>query len=134
MSSQWNLRGLFNRAGDKAKEVTAPATLSAGEIQSGDFTIDLTRRRVTVRGDQLDLTSEEFDALVFLTSHPQRMITPHTLLTTSWTADRFRQTGFLRVLLSLRAKLEAVAGRGKHYLRTEPLIIYRFDPSALSTT
>jgi two-component system KDP operon response regulator KdpE len=101
-------------------------------MQSGDFNIDLTRRTVTVRGDELDVTSEDFDALVFLASHPQSMITARTLLTTTWTADRVRQTEFLRVLVSLRAKLDAAASPGKHYLRTEPLVIYRFDPSSQS--
>jgi hypothetical protein len=38
-----------------------------------------------------------------------------------------RQTQFLRVLLSLRKKLEA-AETGQQYLRTEPWVIYRFDP------
>jgi hypothetical protein len=32
-------------------------------------------------------------------------------------------------LISLRKKLDA-AGPGKHYLRTEPWIIYRFDPTS----
>jgi two-component system KDP operon response regulator KdpE len=133
MSSQWNLVGTFSRARDKSSEAIAPATVSSGIIQTGDFSIDLTLRTVTVRGDQIDVTSEEFDALVFLANHPQSMITRRTLLTTTWTGDRVRQTDFLRVLVSLRAKLDAAAGPGKHYLRTEPLVVYRFDPSAVST-
>jgi hypothetical protein len=36
-------------------------------------------------------------------------------------------------LLSLRKKLDE-AGAGKHYLRTEPWIVYRFDPTPSSTT
>lgn len=35
---------------------------------------------------------------------------------------------FLAVLLSLRKKLDA-AGDGKHYLRAEPWVVYRFDPA-----
>jgi DNA-binding response OmpR family regulator len=84
---------------------------------------------VTLRSQHLSLTAEEFDGLVFLSGHPQRMVTPHTMLTTSWTANRLRQTEFLRVLMSLRKKLDA-AGQGKHYLKTEPWIIYRFDPTS----
>jgi hypothetical protein len=33
--------------------------------------------------------------------------------------------------MSLRKKLVA-AGQGKHYLRTEPWVVYRFDPTPSS--
>jgi len=98
-------------------------------IESGDFKIDLATRLATVRDETLPLTSEEFDVLVFLASHPQSMVTPRTVLSTSWSATGLRQTEFLKVLLSLRQKLEA-AGHGKHYLRTEPWVIYRFDSAS----
>jgi DNA-binding response OmpR family regulator len=79
------------------------------------------------QGENLRLTAEEFDVLVFLTTHPQRCVTPRTVLATNWTDDDHHQTEFLKALLSLRRKLEAVAG-GKQYLRTEPWVIYRFEP------
>jgi DNA-binding response OmpR family regulator len=98
-------------------------------IESGDFKINLLNRTVTLREETLQLTPEEFDVLVFLAGHPQSMVTPHTVLSTSWASSRLQQTEFLKVLLSLRRKLE-VAGHGKQYLRTEPWIIYRFDPES----
>ena len=101
-------------------------------IESGDFKIELVERTVTLRGQELRLTSEEFDVLVFLASHPQNVVTPRTLLATSWATSQLRQTEFLRALISLRKKLDA-AGRDQHYLRTEPLVIYRFDPTSSST-
>jgi two-component system, OmpR family, KDP operon response regulator KdpE len=100
-----------------------------GMIESGDFKIDLAARTVTLRSENLLLTAEEFDVLLFLAGHPQRMVTPHTMLATNWTANGPRQTEFLKVLMSLRKKLDA-AGQGKHYLKTEPWIIYRFDPTS----
>jgi DNA-binding response OmpR family regulator len=96
-------------------------------IKSGDFHIDIDKRTVTLRGQQLELTSEEFDVLVFLASHPRSLVTPHTMLATGWTVNRPQHTEFLTTLISLRKKLDA-AGPGKHYLRTEPWVIYRFDP------
>jgi DNA-binding response OmpR family regulator len=102
-------------------------------IESGDFRIDIGSRTVTLRGEKLELTSEEFDVLVFLINHPQRLVTPHTMLATSWATNQPRQTEFLRVLLSLRKKLDAV-GAGKHYLRAEPWVTYRFDPTPFSPT
>jgi two-component system, OmpR family, KDP operon response regulator KdpE len=131
MARNWNLRQLFAEKKNKtAERETAEQSVSlTGMIESGDFKIDLAALTVTLRSQNLSLTAEEFDVLVFLAGHPQRMVTPHTMLTTSWTANRLRQTVFLRVLMSLRKKLDA-AGQGKHYLKTEPWIIYRFDPTS----
>ena len=103
-----------------------------GMIESGDFSIDLGQRTATLRGLELQLTSEEFDVLVFLAGHPRRLITPRTVLTTNWTLHRIRQADFLKALMSLRGKVNAVAGPGRQYLRTEPWVLYRFDPASLS--
>jgi two-component system KDP operon response regulator KdpE len=131
MARNWNLRRLFAEKKNKTaeRETTEQSNSLTGMIESGDFQIDLAARTVTLRGEDLSLTAEEFDVLVFLAGHPQRMVTPHTMLATSWTANGLRQTEFLRVLMSLRKKLDA-AGPGKHYLKTEPWIIYRFDPTS----
>ena len=103
-------------------------TGSAGEtLEIGDFRIDTRTHRATLRGEPLELTGEEFDVLVFLTTNSQRVVTPQTTLATHWTAARAQQTQFLRVLLSLRKKLENAA-TGQQYLRTEPFLVYRFDP------
>jgi len=127
------LRQLFAKTWETAPERdTAEESVSlTGMIESGDFKIDLAERTVTLRRQELRLTSEEFDVLVFLAGHPRRLVTPHTMLATSWTANGLRQTEFLRALMSLRKKLDA-AGHGKHYLRTEPWVIYRFDPTSSS--
>lgn len=97
-------------------------------IESGDFRIEFGSRAVRLCGEELELSSEEFEVLVYLVNHPQRLITANTVLVTSWTNNLPRQTEFLRVLLSLRKKLD-LAAPGKHYLRTEPWVVYRFDPT-----
>lgn len=99
-------------------------------IESGDFRVDIANRTATIDGAPLDVTSDEFDVLLFLVNHHQRLITPHTVLTTGRTHSRHAE--FLRVLLSLRKKLEAAAP-GKHYLRTEPWVVYRFDTAPPSS-
>jgi len=98
-----------------------------GVVRVGDFRIDFEQRTAFVRDKKLDLAHAEFDLLVYLVSHPKRMVTGQTMLSTHWDHDRVHQTQFLQVLLSLRKKLEA-AGAGQHYIRTEPLVVYRFDP------
>ena len=97
-------------------------------IEMGDFRINLADRTATLRAQKLSLTWEEFDTLVYLVNHPQRLITRQTTLTTNSAEGWPHLANFLRNLLSLRDKLDA-AGEGKHYLRTEPWIIYRFEPN-----
>ena len=109
---------------------TAEAKASVkGMIASGDFKIDVVARTATLRDQELRLTCEEFDVLVFLVDHRQRVVTPRTRLATTPLADHTRQTEFLRALISLGKKLDA-AGAGKRYLRTEPWVMYRFDPTS----
>jgi two-component system KDP operon response regulator KdpE len=124
-------RRLFAKSSERAPErsATEKSVSLAEMIESGDFKIDRAKRTVTLRGEELRLSSEEFDVLVFLAGHPQRLVTPGTMLTTSWTANRLRRSEFLRALISLRKKLEA-ASPGKRYLRTEPWVMYRFDPTS----
>ncbi|MBZ5654379.1 MAG: winged helix-turn-helix domain-containing protein [Acidobacteriia bacterium] len=133
MIRSWSFRQLFAKTWDRTPERdTAGESVSLrGMIESGDFKIDLDGRIVTLCGEELQLTSEEFDVLVFLAGHPQSLATPRTMLATSWSTNGLRQTEFLRVLISLRKKLDA-AGPGKHYLRTEPWVVYRFNPSPSS--
>lgn len=77
MTRDWSLRQLFAKSTDRALERdTAEESLSVtGMIESGDFKIDLAGRMVTLGGQELRLTSEEFDVLVFLASHPQSLVT-----------------------------------------------------------
>jgi len=96
-------------------------------IAVGDFRIDYAARRATVRGQQLQLSGEEFEMLVFLIGHPRSIITPQTRLSTRWGRNQVHQADFLRVLAQLRKKLDSVEGCS-HYLRTEPWVVYRFDP------
>ena len=126
MTATWSVRQLFATA--STENVQESDTESAGEmLEVGDFGIDIHRHRAILRGEPLELTGEEFGVLLFLTTNPQRVVTPQTTLATHWTGARTHQTQFLRVLLSLRKKLETAA-TGQQYLRTEPWVIYRFDP------
>ena len=126
MAATWSLRQLFALGGkENVQESESESTNEVVEV--GDFRIDTRRHTATLRGEPLELTGEEFDVLLFLTTNPQRVVTPQTTLATHWSGTRTHQTQFLRVLLSLRKKLEA-AETGQQYLRTEPWVIYRFDP------
>ena len=127
MAGTWSLRQLF-ATGIKQNTETAETQSAAAVVEIGDFKIDTRRHAATLQGEPLDLTGEEFDVLVFLTTNPQSFVTPQTVLATNWTGGRLHQTQFLQVLFSLRRKLESAAV-GQQYLKTEPWVIYRFDPT-----
>ena len=98
-------------------------------IEAGDFVIDLEQHTTRVRGHDLRLTPAEFDLLVFLVGHRRKVVTPRTLLVTRWTPREVHREDFLPVLQSLRRKLEEEIPT-QHYLRTEPWLLCRFEPTA----
>jgi hypothetical protein len=101
----------------------------AAAFEAGDFSIDLATRSVVVRGQELQLTSAEFEMLVFLIGHQKSVVTPNTMLTTNWSGREVRQAEFVRVLISLRKKLDSVTGSTPSYIRTESWIFYNFSPT-----
>jgi len=132
MTGAWNVKQLFtNRPMGRGQESESAGP--SGVLEVGDFRIDTVHRSATLRGEELGLTTEEFEVLVFLTTHPQRFVTARTMLATNWTSERLHQTEFLKALLGLRKKIDAVSS-GKQYLRTEPWVVYRFDPTSSLAT
>jgi DNA-binding response OmpR family regulator len=86
----------------------------------------ISQTRASARGQELRLSDEEFELLVFLTGHSTGIITPQTRLTTRWGRNAIHQAEAMRVLAQLRQKLES-AGCGL-CLRTESWIVFRFEP------
>ena len=59
----------------------ADATLGGGElVKAGEVTLDIPKRRVTVRETDVELTATEFDLLLTLARHPGRIYTRAQLL------------------------------------------------------
>ena len=59
----------------------ADATVGGGEmIRAGSVEVDIPKRRVTVEGQEVDLTATEFDLLVVLARQPGRIYTRAQLL------------------------------------------------------
>ena len=50
----------------------------------GDLTIDLSKRKVTLKDSVIDLTAKEFDLLVYFAKHPGRAFTRSQLLDDVW--------------------------------------------------
>jgi two-component system KDP operon response regulator KdpE len=100
----------------------------ATAIEVGDFRIDTSTRKVTVRGGEVHLTPKEFELLVYLARHPGKVLTHRALLAAIWGGQSTEQVEYLRVFVGqLRKKLEPDASSPR-YIMTEPWVGYRFEP------
>jgi two-component system KDP operon response regulator KdpE len=97
-------------------------------IKAGDFRVDLETRSVTVREQEIHLTPKEYELLVYLIRHPNKVLTHRVLLGAVWGGDYTEQTEYLRVFVGhLRRKIEPDPAKPR-YILTEPWTGYRFDP------
>ena len=98
-------------------------------ISAGDFVVDVDAHSAEVRGVPVRLTPKEFDLLVCILRHPNRVLTHSFLLREVWGQYYSEQSDALRVLVgTLRKKIELDHAHPQ-YLTTEPWIGYRFSPS-----
>jgi DNA-binding response OmpR family regulator len=88
-------------------------------VRHGPLTVDLRTHRVTVDGQEIQLTPKEFDILECLAADPGRVVTRQEILENAWDAHWYGPTKVLDVhVAALRRKLgapgliETVYGRG----------------------
>jgi len=96
-----------------------------GPIEVGGITIDLFRRAVHRKGEEVHLTPKEYAVLAELAKHPGRVLTHAHLLRTVWGPAHEGQIDYLRVAIrGLRQKLEPDPSKPR-MLINEPAIGYR---------
>jgi len=94
-------------------------------FRSGDLSVDLVRRIVTVRDKQVKLTPREYELLRLLVAHAGKVLTHKFLLHEVWGAETDIQ--YLRIYIrALRQKIEAEPERPRHIL-TETGVGYRLS-------
>jgi len=94
-------------------------------FSSGELQMDLNLRRVTVRGDEVQLTPTEYDILRLFVTHAGKVLTHNQILKQVWGIAYLEQPHVLRVNISnLRRKIEADPARPCHII-TEPGVGYR---------
>ena len=95
---------------------------SPSELVVGDLAVDLVHHMASVGGRDLDLTSKEFDLLVFLARHAGKVCTHHMILAGVWGPGYGSESQYLRVYAHrLRRKL----GEAGTMLRTQPGVGYQ---------
>ena len=94
-------------------------------FQSGDLSVDLVNRRVTVKGQEVRLTATEYNLVRLLARHAGKVLTHHHILKEVWGPNAGDQMHYLRVYIArVREKIEATPSRPT-LLITEPGIGYR---------
>jgi two-component system, OmpR family, KDP operon response regulator KdpE len=90
------------------------------------LSVDLARRTVLVKGEELKLTPTEYEILKYLALHAGRVVTHGQLLRAVWGPNYQEETHYLRVYIGqLRRKIEDDPSRPR-YITTEPGVGYRF--------
>lgn len=92
-------------------------------FQSGDLTVDLVRRIVTVRGEEVKFSPREYELLRLLVANAGKVLTHKYLLHEIWGGESDIQ--YLRIYVrALRQKIERDPERPQHIL-TETGVGYR---------
>jgi two-component system KDP operon response regulator KdpE len=95
-------------------------------IQTTDFAIDLSAKRVRRNGDEVHLTPTEWQIVEVLTRNRGKLVTQQHLLQQVWGPQYERETHYLRIYMSqIRRKLEPDPARPRYFV-TEPGMGYRF--------
>ncbi len=98
-------------------------------LEIGDLVVDLEKHGVTMAGERVSLTPNEFDLLRFLAQNEGKLLTHRMILQEVWGPAYRGESHYLHVYVSqLRRKLEPDPARPR-YLLTEPGAGYRLvDP------
>ncbi|MEI7613312.1 MAG: two-component system response regulator KdpE [Betaproteobacteria bacterium] len=97
-------------------------------VEFGEVAVDLSRRVVMRRGEEIHLTPIEYRLLTILLGHPGKVLTQRNLLREIWGPSYIESSHYLRVYVGhLRQKLEEDPTQPKHLL-TETGVGYRFQP------
>ena len=96
-----------------------------GSFSFGTVTLDPVSRIVQRDGQDVHLTKTEYDILLLLLRHADKVLTHNQILTAVWGDAYIDRPEYVRVHIGqLRQKLEASAAT-PHYIKTEPGVGYR---------
>jgi two-component system KDP operon response regulator KdpE len=97
-------------------------------VETKDFSVDLSGKRVTRNGGEVRLTPTEWHIVEVLVRNPGKLVTQRQLLQEVWGPQYEKETNYLRVFLAqIRKKLEPDPARPRYFL-TEARMGYRFVP------
>jgi len=99
-------------------------------VSAAGLEVDLAAHRVRRDGEEIHLTPTEFALLRLFLRNRGRLLTHRNVLIEVWGPEYADDITVLRgQIANLRRKLEPSGATRRHYIRTEPGIGYRFDPT-----
>src|SRR6476659_4448264 len=112
------IRALLRRTAPDARKV----------LHFGDTDVDLERRVVTRRGEELKFTPAEYNLLTYFLQNPDRPLTRDMILNSVWGYESFPNTRTVDAhVVKLRQKLEPDPNAPRHFLTVHG-VGYRFLP------
>jgi two-component system response regulator ResD len=118
---------LIARIDNILRRVERPRSVEA-PLSLGRFSVDPVARRVSVRGEEVQLTVREFDLLWFLMQHPGQVFSRDQLMNAVWQFSFYTDTSTVTVhVRRLRAKIELDPAVPEH-LQTVWGVGYRLQP------
>jgi two-component system KDP operon response regulator KdpE len=128
VTKPFSVNELLARVRANLRRVAATQDPPAAVVEDGDFYINPESRLVRVRGKEVHLTPKEFELLMFMARHPNKVLTHRVLLNAVWGGESVQQPEYLRVFINqLRKKIEP--GDPPRYILTDPWVGYRFEPA-----
>jgi two-component system, OmpR family, KDP operon response regulator KdpE len=128
VTKPFSVNELLARVRANLRRVTVNEDEMKTPIEEGVFHIAPECRQVKVFGKEVHLTPKEFDLLVFMARHPNKVLTHRVLLNAVWGSESVHQPEYLRVFINqLRKKIEP--GETPKYIVTDPWVGYRFLPT-----
>src|SRR5260221_7915617 len=132
ITKPFSVNELLARVRANLRRVAASSESTSEPVKEGHFSIDPESRQVQVRGKEVHLTPKEFDLLIFMARHPNKVLTHRVLLNAVWGGESVQQPEYLRVFINqLRKKIEPA--ETPKYIVTDPWVGYRFQPEGLGT-
>ncbi|MSS43609.1 response regulator transcription factor [Anaerosalibacter bizertensis] len=105
------IKAILRRVNMKSTNITDQV------IQIDDFKINTLGRKLTIHGNEVNLTAKEFDLLLLLASNPGKVFTREELLETIWGYEYFGDLRTVDVhIRRLREKIEEDSGQPEYIL------------------
>ncbi len=129
MVKPFSLKELLARIGAllRRRRVKGETAETRSVKKVGPVEIDLQARRATVNGRPIELTTREFDLLLFFVSHPDRVFSREQLMESVWGSRYFGTARTVdNFVARLRAHIDDDADAPRH-LETVRGVGYRFN-------
>jgi two-component system KDP operon response regulator KdpE len=131
LSKPFGMEELRARIGAVVRRaLVEPGATLDSTLRFGALTIDLANRRVTVEGEEVHFTPQEYDILRLLATHPGKIMTHRSILSAVWGPEYAEMTHYVRIYVNqIRKKLRENPAANVRYILNEPGIGYRFIDS-----